>query len=196
MLLRKTKRLQKLANAQIPPSQQCLICMNIPSEKADKGILNCSHQSFCFECIIDWANITNQCPLCKERFYEIKNSNTNKIIRVTDKDQKINDDGEYVIDIRCFICGSDLDDDIMLLCDNCDQGFHTICLGMNGIPDTTEWFCDQCVWILNDFQRKKQADAMKKVGRHIDDEEILETDKKPRRRLRRLNDIHYIRRYK
>ena len=26
---------------------------------------------FCFECIRDWSNVTNECPLCKIRFNEI-----------------------------------------------------------------------------------------------------------------------------
>lgn len=27
---------------------------------------------FCFECIKDWSNVTNECPLCKVRFTEIE----------------------------------------------------------------------------------------------------------------------------
>ena len=26
---------------------------------------------FCFDCIKDWADVTNECPYCKRRFHEI-----------------------------------------------------------------------------------------------------------------------------
>ena len=31
---------------------------------------SCIHV-FCFDCIKDWANVTNECPYCKARFNEI-----------------------------------------------------------------------------------------------------------------------------
>jgi hypothetical protein len=31
---------------------------------------HCSH-SFCFRCIKDWADVSNECPCCKTRFYEL-----------------------------------------------------------------------------------------------------------------------------
>lgn len=30
----------------------------------------CTHV-FCYTCIFDWANVTNECPLCRVRFNEI-----------------------------------------------------------------------------------------------------------------------------
>ena len=189
MLLQKHKRLLKFSNIAAPQfsqPQQCLVCLNIPDDKADRGILPCSHQSFCFQCIIDWAAVTNRCPLCKERFYQVKNSNTGKTVKVVEKEQNLNSDGEFLVEIRCCVCGSDLDDHIMLLCDNCDQGFHTTCLGMHGIPDVSEWYCDLCSWVLTEAQRKRLKAAMKKVGR-TDEEEVKENEQKPRKRLRRLN---------
>ena len=186
----KKKRLQSLrkgSKVENSESQQCLVCMDIPSLDSDKGILECFHQSFCFKCIIDWSNITNRCPLCKERFYTVTNSNTKEVVIINEKDQIIAYENGTLIEIRCIICGSDLDDEIMLLCDTCDRGFHTTCLNMNGIPNIEEWHCDECIWELNDFQRKKLLIAMKKVGRCIDFE-VVETDKKSRKRLRKLND--------
>jgi PHD-finger/Zinc finger, C3HC4 type (RING finger) len=199
MLAYKRKRLHSFRVkdfAEISNSQQCLICMNVGPENLDRGILDCLHSAFCFKCIIDWSNITNKCPLCKRRFYQITNSNTRQVINTSEKDQKINDDGQILFEIRCTVCGSDLDDDIMLLCDTCDKGFHTTCLGMYGIPDIEHWFCDQCMWDLNLIQRKQLLNSMKKVGRAFYPEEIKETDKKSRKRLRKLKEYPDGRRLK
>lgn len=112
---------------------------------------------------------------------------------MTDCDQMV-ENGEITIEISCNVCGSDLDDDIMLLCDNCDNGFHTTCIGMNGIPNISQWFCKDCEWTLGDFQRKKQWIEMEKVGSKAE-EEVKEHLEKPRKRLRKLN-CAYIRRGK
>jgi histone demethylase JARID1 len=77
---------------------------------------------------------------------------------------------------RCELChGADHDDKI-LLCDECDGGFHLFCLSppLSSIPDT-DWFCPQCLAAkINSFgfdmgrtftlkQFKKQADEFKRA---------------------------------
>lgn len=44
----------------------CPICLN-KTEDNVVGILECSHQ-FCIQCIVDWAEVTNLCPLCRTEF--------------------------------------------------------------------------------------------------------------------------------
>ena len=48
--------------------------------------------------------------------------------------------------ILCAACGRGDDDDKMLLCDGCDNGYHTHCLvpKLSIIPES-EWFCYECV---------------------------------------------------
>ena len=41
------------------------------------------------------------------------------------------------------ICGSGDDEATLLLCDRCDSGAHTACLGMAGLPKAA-WFCKRC----------------------------------------------------
>ncbi|KAJ4830037.1 hypothetical protein Tsubulata_027695 [Turnera subulata] len=46
----------------------------------------------------------------------------------------------------CKICGVDKDDDSVLLCDQCDSGYHTYCLNppLARIPEGN-WYCPSCV---------------------------------------------------
>ena len=50
-------------------ARQCSICMD--NMAADAGTLDGCGHTFCFECIEQWANVTNKCPLCKVVFKEI-----------------------------------------------------------------------------------------------------------------------------
>jgi integrase len=45
----------------------------------------------------------------------------------------------------CQLCGSHAEEDKMLLCDGCDQGFHTFCLSppLLTVP-RGKWFCSEC----------------------------------------------------
>nr|QBK87453.1 MAG: resolvase [Marseillevirus LCMAC201] len=45
--------------------------------------------------------------------------------------------------INCILCGSGEDDNVLLLCDGCDKGFHTYCLNLPAIP-VGEWYCPGC----------------------------------------------------
>lgn len=55
------------------------------------------------------------------------------------------DDDDGVAHVMCEICHGGGDDAAMLLCDDCDFGFHCACLTppMLAVPDT-EWYCDSC----------------------------------------------------
>ena len=52
---------------------------------------------------------------------------------------------ENYSDIRCEVCDSDNNEDKMLLCDDCDCGYHTFCVGLNRIPNTDRWYCHYCI---------------------------------------------------
>lgn len=55
-----------------------------------------------------------------------------------------NDDGtEHLV---CEVCKSDSDDQMMLLCDDCNYGFHGACLDppILAVP-ATQWFCESCL---------------------------------------------------
>lgn len=50
----------------------------------------------------------------------------------------------------CFICGSGSDEDRLLLCDGCDDSYHTFCLipPLNDIPKG-DWRCPKCLAQVN-----------------------------------------------
>lgn len=33
----------------------------------------------------------------------------------------------------------------MLLCERCNRGFHTFCVGLRALPEEDRWFCHDCV---------------------------------------------------
>jgi len=52
-------------------NHSCSICLDVPSRMDVTTLNNCEHL-FCFECIDQWAERENTCPLCKVRFTEIE----------------------------------------------------------------------------------------------------------------------------
>ncbi|KAJ3678986.1 hypothetical protein LUZ61_021150 [Rhynchospora tenuis] len=46
----------------------CVICTGVVTER---GVLDCCHHWFCYECIEQWAAFSNHCPICKIDFYSI-----------------------------------------------------------------------------------------------------------------------------
>ena len=43
----------------------------------------------------------------------------------------------------CPVCGEDDNEDVVLLCDGCDVGYHTYCVGLDSVP-VGHWFCESC----------------------------------------------------
>jgi len=43
----------------------------------------------------------------------------------------------------CMVCGHDQDDHLLLLCDGCEGGAHTYCVGLSAVP-SGDWFCGSC----------------------------------------------------
>merc|ERR1711936_1364854 len=50
-----------------------------------------------------------------------------------------------IVSTACQVCKSTGDDDAMLLCDGCDNGYHTYCHQppIEEVPDG-DWFCPAC----------------------------------------------------
>ena len=44
----------------------------------------------------------------------------------------------------CPICNSHDNEEVMLLCDNCDAGYHTYCVDLDAVPDRA-WYCGECI---------------------------------------------------
>ena len=46
----------------------------------------------------------------------------------------------------CSICKSGLDENMIVICDNCDKGYHTNCHNppINLEENAGDWFCGEC----------------------------------------------------
>ena len=78
-----------------------------------------------------------------QEFEMIQNSKTKETIKITSKNLLAIDDNFY--ETRCEICDSLNNEDKMLLCDSCDCGYHTFCLGIARIPNLNTWYCQFCI---------------------------------------------------
>ncbi len=71
--------------------------------------------------------------------------------------------------ITCFICDDGNNEDKIILCDNCDNGFHTFCLNLKKVPSGS-WYCPKCVRKTNNFQLtdpKVQEPTIKNVHIYV-----------------------------
>ncbi|UJR26601.1 hypothetical protein I4U23_007921 [Adineta vaga] len=137
----------------IPSTEQCAICME-NFTKQEVGIPeNCEH-TFCLACIIEWAKKNNSCPIDRKIFRRIfkKHSFTcptsYDTMKVQDNRLELQlEDGFLEMiddDIACRVCGRDDQEDLLLICDECGNGYHTYCLELPGVPDAPEWMCPLC----------------------------------------------------
>ena len=44
----------------------------------------------------------------------------------------------------CPICNQSDNEEVMLLCDNCEAGYHTYCVDQDAVPER-EWYCGECI---------------------------------------------------
>jgi hypothetical protein len=54
----------------------CAICLEEAGSKGPHGtgeLNGCSH-TFCYSCILEWSKVTNSCPLCKQKFTRLTQS--------------------------------------------------------------------------------------------------------------------------
>lgn len=123
----------------------CSICLDYVTN--NKASLNsCVHQ-FHYKCIKTWSKLKNCCPLCKKLFSKIKQPN-NKTVKVRNRNilsANVNMTN-FSSETNCQICKEGTEESQMLLCDDCDKGYHIFCLTPS-LPDIPQgdWFCKKCV---------------------------------------------------
>jgi hypothetical protein len=127
-------------------------------------LIPCSH-IYHTSCIEAWITASRHqtCPKCRGTFISWKNEfgiehllpeKTNS----NDDDQTNNEEDWYedeeadnYADV-CLVCGKDENDDKALYCDECDQVFHTYCVGLKKVPRSENWYCTKCT-----LQRKREV---------------------------------------
>lgn len=136
----------------------CVICRDEEIGEDQWGDTGgcCSHR-FHFECIREWAAVTNKCPLCNVGFKELVRRNASGVelerTEVQERRQRYEPTEDDLLadgfvaaelDALCNVCGGGDADHLLLLCDGmCGTACHTYCIGLSGVPDG-DWFCAAC----------------------------------------------------
>ncbi|XP_043083476.1 PHD and RING finger domain-containing protein 1 isoform X2 [Puntigrus tetrazona] len=132
-------------------SEKCPICLNSFHEQPVATPESCEHY-FCLDCILEWSNNANSCPVDRITFDNILlrkcyGGKVQKTIAV----KKPVKAGEEQVDVdldqtSCEVCGGRDREDRLLLCDGCDAGYHMECLTppLDAVP-VEEWFCPECI---------------------------------------------------
>jgi len=61
-------------------------------------------------------------------------------------------------EIVCTICNKGDNEDVLMLCDDCDRGFHTYCLRYRQVPSGS-WYCPSCVVNTSNSQTTQTTTA-------------------------------------
>lgn len=64
--------------------------------------------------------------------------------------------------IVCVLCNNGENDHVLMLCDECDKGYHTYCINLNRIPEGT-WYCPKCTHA----QKEQKAKVYSGIKAHI-----------------------------
>ena len=127
---------------------KCPICLE--SIRDCSKLDTCLHQ-FCKECIDQWSNLSNTCPVCKEEFKKIQYLQEDKTLEKKVKKRKFHHEEE--VDESwlencaddCMVCGKNDNQHLLLVCDKCNYNIcHVGCAGLDLIPDE-DWLCSECV---------------------------------------------------
>ncbi|XP_041471583.1 PHD and RING finger domain-containing protein 1-like [Lytechinus variegatus] len=125
--------------------EKCAICLCSFNNQEVGSPESCDH-TFCFECIYEWSKNVTTCPVDRSVFTLILVRNTfhGEIVRQMEvKAQEALDEDQDPT--YCEVCGECDREDRLLLCDECDAGYHCECLTppLVHIP-IEEWYCPNC----------------------------------------------------
>jgi len=138
----------------LPEPDVCAVCLTDPSERA--VLDSCAHV-FCVPCLSRWATIETKCPLCKSRFTKMTPTSatgaqirdavefreTNQGDKTEAEDEVASSSEDEAERYFCDVCRRGDDEECLLLCDACDVGAHTFCVGLERVPNG-RWYCEIC----------------------------------------------------
>lgn len=144
----------------IPPpdtGEDCPICM-APMQEQEVARIPCSHE-YHNTCLLEWSETSNTCPYCRAEFLSVEVVNEREVIRkYTVQPVKVVEEEEYDEEeeyqeepriSRCVKCGSTGHETVLMLCDSCDDCYHSFCLDFTSFPTTGPFFCPTCVTLDN-----------------------------------------------
>uniref|UniRef100_A0A7I4YQ36 PHD and RING finger domain-containing protein 1 n=1 Tax=Haemonchus contortus TaxID=6289 RepID=A0A7I4YQ36_HAECO len=130
----------------------CPICLCSIEEEFSRPE-NCQHR-FDLDCLTEWAKLRLSCPSCRATFgaiYTYKLLEGKPTLRKVQKMEQPAEaepfDETNPLDFTvCEICSGGTHEELLLICDQCDRGFHTFCLTppLDAVPTSEQWFCPRC----------------------------------------------------
>ncbi|XP_031701406.1 PHD and RING finger domain-containing protein 1-like [Anarrhichthys ocellatus] len=131
---------------------KCYICLSPFEKQIIASLENCQHV-FCIDCILQWSQTANTCPVDRISFAFIHQRRfpggpiQNKI-KVRTKKREDDDDEEEEEGnntVICEECGRSDRRHRLLMCIHCDSGYHMDCLtpSLNTGPEG-DWICAEC----------------------------------------------------
>lgn len=126
--------------------EKCPICLHSFRDQ-EVGIPNVCEHDFCAPCIEEWSQNVQTCPIDRKPFtiIRIKEKYGGAFVRDVGV-QKVEAEPQAELEFtNCEVCHRSDREEIMLLCDGCDAGYHMDCLvpALTEIPEGS-WYCDNC----------------------------------------------------
>jgi len=140
--------------------EKCPICLLTFRQQEIGTPATCEH-IFCAACIDAWSRNVQTCPIDRIAFDRIvvrDSYASRQVVREVRVDLSksktelaLDEEAESAAAseeelTNCEICESPEREDVMLLCDSCNQGYHMDCLDppLDEIP-AGSWYCDNCI---------------------------------------------------
>uniref|UniRef100_A0A3B5M8B0 PHD-type domain-containing protein n=1 Tax=Xiphophorus couchianus TaxID=32473 RepID=A0A3B5M8B0_9TELE len=131
-------------------ADKCYICL-CPFEKQTVGSLDQCPHFFCFQCIYQWSQTANTCPVDRISFAFIHQrrcpgGDIQKKLKVTPRRNDNESEEDWRNIVICEECGRSGRTDRLLVCRLCDSGYHKDCLTppLDRVPEG-DWMCPECV---------------------------------------------------
>ncbi|XP_065367255.1 uncharacterized protein LOC135960006 [Calliphora vicina] len=146
--------------------EKCPICLLTFRQQEIGSPSTCEH-IFCANCIEAWSRNVQTCPIDRIEFQRIivresyENRNIVREINVDPNAKKelvLEDELVEEEDVtNCEVCNSPEREEVMLLCDHCNQGYHMDCLSppLSEVPEGS-WYCDNCVDSEDDIDDEEE----------------------------------------
>lgn len=151
--------------------EKCPICLLTFREQEIGSPVTCDHV-YCANCIEAWSRNVQTCPIDRKEFQEIivreSYSNRRIVRRINvDPNQKSPENLDTIsIDediTNCEICHEPDREDVMLLCDECNRGYHMDCLSppLSRIP-VGVWYCMPCQLLLGSDDEEHLRESLQR----------------------------------
>lgn len=127
--------------------EKCPICLHSFREQAI-GIPTVCEHNFCATCIEEWASNVQTCPIDRKPFTKIRicSRHTDGVVLREVEVRSRTAEPQVEFDFtNCEVCNRSDREEVMLLCDGCNAGYHMDCLvpALTEVPEGS-WYCDYC----------------------------------------------------